>query len=165
MEKAPQPAYLVTAHPETTRLPPVKDRVFIPQTAKDVLYMLALVAVYFVTGKLGLQLAYVNSSTSADCVPMIVSPSPARADSTASKTTAAGAPPPAPPPPRVAAVHGRMDHPALSADQLDAKIIAQRPTATSVPLKPNNSLDIVAQVPAKPQQHIAILEIVVELVA
>lgn len=64
MEKASQPAYLMTAHPETTRLPQVEDRVFLPQSARDVLLMLALAAVYFVAGKLGLRLAYLNSSTS-----------------------------------------------------------------------------------------------------
>lgn len=65
MEKASQPAYPLQVHPETTRLPVVADPVFMPQTARDVLAMLALVAVYFVAGKLGLRLAYVNSSTSA----------------------------------------------------------------------------------------------------
>lgn len=65
MEKASQPAYVLTAHPETTRLPHVEDRVLLPQSAKDVLLLLGLAAVYFVAGKLGLRLAYLNSSTTA----------------------------------------------------------------------------------------------------
>jgi diguanylate cyclase (GGDEF)-like protein len=65
MEKAPQPAYALTAHPETTRLPQLEDNVFFPESAKDVAIMLLLAAVYFVAGKMGLRLAFVNSSATA----------------------------------------------------------------------------------------------------
>jgi len=65
MEGTPQPARAATAHPQTTRLPQIEDPVFIPQTAKDVLLMLALAAVYFLAGKLGLRLTFVDSSATA----------------------------------------------------------------------------------------------------
>ena len=65
MEKAPQPASALIVHPDTIRMPRLEDPVFFPQSAKDVAITLALAAVYFVAGKLGLRLAFVNSSASA----------------------------------------------------------------------------------------------------
>ena len=65
MEKAPQPASLLSAHPDTTRLPQLQDGAFFPESARDVAIMLVLAAVYFVAGKMGLRLAFVNSSTTA----------------------------------------------------------------------------------------------------
>lgn len=65
MEKASQTASLVTEAPATTPLPTLMDQPLWPQTLKDAAIVLGLVAVYFVAGKSGLKLAFVNSSASA----------------------------------------------------------------------------------------------------
>ena len=65
MEEASQTASLLPEAPATTPLPALEDQPLWPQTLKDLSILLALVAVYFVAGKLGLRLAFVHSSASA----------------------------------------------------------------------------------------------------
>lgn len=65
MEKAPQPAPLPSAHPGTIRMPQFEDAAFLPESSRDVFRLLLLATAYFAAGKMGLRLAFVNSSATA----------------------------------------------------------------------------------------------------
>ncbi len=69
MEKASQTASLLPEAPATTPLPSLEDQALWPRSLKDLAILLVLAAIYFIAGKMGLRLAFVNSSATAVWAP------------------------------------------------------------------------------------------------